>query len=421
MTTDPMPPETTQPTADSPPSTPSGALHNEASGKTVLPIKFNGIGNEYFSIWIVNLLLMMVTLGLYYPWARVRKLVYFAQSTEVGGYPLSFHGKAKQMFVPFIIAVILIITYQIASSALPVLAVGLIVIFGLSWPWLFRAANRFRLGKTEWRGLRLGFVGTTLGAYKAFLIPVFVVVAMSVAFQLLGLADPNVEDLEDEKAKEHLTLVGLVVGVFTLINMLLFPLFTYIFKRYQHNNFAYASLKTQFSARLRDFYILFIKTIGFAIIALIAVVAPIVLLYLAVFGMTFAIGDAGGAMIALFVFLFIALFVLMRFYFTVVSTFWNAGMFNLLWPNTRTGKTQFKSQLTFFKLLKVTIINAILITLTMGIYLPFAQLALARVKLHSLHIETEDNIEEIIADVRSGKTSAAADIAADVLDIDIGI
>jgi len=417
MTTDPNPSESA-PTQAVPPPVASA----ESSGKTVLPIKFNGIGNEYFSIWIVNLLLMMVTVGLYYPWARVRKLVYFAQSTEVGGYPLSFHGKAKQMFVPFIIAVLLFIAYQIASSALPVLAIGLLILFGLSWPWLFRAANRFRLGKTEWRGLRLGFVGTTLGAYKVFLIPVLIVIAMSVSLQLLGVADPDIEDMEDEKAKEMLAMLGMVVGAFTLINLALFPLFTYIFKRYQHSNFAYASLKTHFTGRLRDFYILFAKTIGFAIVAMIALLLPFVLLYIAFFGFAIAgVEEMGPALIAAMIFVIIALFALTRFYFTVVSTFWQAGMFNLLWPNTKTAKTNFVSQLTFTKLLKVTIINAVLVTLTMGIYLPFAQLALARVKLHSLHIETEDNIEEIIADVRSGKTSAAADIAADVLDIDIGI
>ena len=38
---------------------------------------FTASGSEYFRIWIVNLLLTLGTLGLYYPWARVRKLRYF--------------------------------------------------------------------------------------------------------------------------------------------------------------------------------------------------------------------------------------------------------------------------------------------------------------------------------------------------------
>lgn len=36
------------------------------------PIRFSGKGAEYFRIWIVNLLLTIVTVGLFIPWATVR-------------------------------------------------------------------------------------------------------------------------------------------------------------------------------------------------------------------------------------------------------------------------------------------------------------------------------------------------------------
>ena len=32
-----------------------------------MPLQFTGTGSEYFRIWIVNMLLMLLTLGLYYP------------------------------------------------------------------------------------------------------------------------------------------------------------------------------------------------------------------------------------------------------------------------------------------------------------------------------------------------------------------
>ena len=48
-----------------------------------LQIEFTGSGSEYFRIWIVNLLLMFVTFGIYYPWAKVWRLCYFhANSLE---------------------------------------------------------------------------------------------------------------------------------------------------------------------------------------------------------------------------------------------------------------------------------------------------------------------------------------------------
>ena len=42
-----------------------------------LRIEFTGSGSEYFRIWIVNLLLILVTLGLYLPFAKARRLRYF--------------------------------------------------------------------------------------------------------------------------------------------------------------------------------------------------------------------------------------------------------------------------------------------------------------------------------------------------------
>ena len=57
------------------------------------PIEFTASGSEYFRIWIVNLLLIVVTLGIYLPWAKVRKLKYFYSNTWVGGDALDFHGE----------------------------------------------------------------------------------------------------------------------------------------------------------------------------------------------------------------------------------------------------------------------------------------------------------------------------------------
>ena len=57
-----------------------------------LEIRFTGSGSEYFRIWIVNLLLTLVTLTLYYPWAKVRRLRYFYANTLIDGQPLGFHA-----------------------------------------------------------------------------------------------------------------------------------------------------------------------------------------------------------------------------------------------------------------------------------------------------------------------------------------
>ncbi|MGI9420607.1 MAG: DUF898 family protein, partial [Geminicoccaceae bacterium] len=56
------------------------APEEERSG---LPFAFTGRAGEYFGIWIVNLLLSIVTLGIYSAWAKVRTRRYFYGNTKL--------------------------------------------------------------------------------------------------------------------------------------------------------------------------------------------------------------------------------------------------------------------------------------------------------------------------------------------------
>ncbi len=49
------------------------------------PFEFTGRGGEYFRIWIVNILLILLTLGIYSAWATVRKRLYFYGNIRLAG------------------------------------------------------------------------------------------------------------------------------------------------------------------------------------------------------------------------------------------------------------------------------------------------------------------------------------------------
>ena len=59
-----------------------------------LKIEFTGSGREYRCIWLWNFCWILLTLGLYYPWALVHKKRYFYQHTLVGGCPLNFDARS---------------------------------------------------------------------------------------------------------------------------------------------------------------------------------------------------------------------------------------------------------------------------------------------------------------------------------------
>ncbi|HAG47009.1 MAG TPA: DUF898 domain-containing protein, partial [Gammaproteobacteria bacterium] len=62
-----------------------------------MPVEFTGSGGEYFRIWIVNLVLTILTLGIYSAWAKVRTKRYFYRNTIIGGSPFEYHARPIQI------------------------------------------------------------------------------------------------------------------------------------------------------------------------------------------------------------------------------------------------------------------------------------------------------------------------------------
>jgi hypothetical protein len=185
-------------------------LETPAAQPSILGLRFTASGSEYFRIWIVNLLLIVVTLGFYLPFAKARRLRYFYANTLVDGQPLAFHGDAWKMFRGYLVMLLLFGAYAGASYFSEWVAFGAFVLLALLWPALWRSSMMFRMANTSWRGLRFGFQGSQAGAYQAMLpvfLPSMVIVAMS-AYALSGI-DP--QDTEAVQAANQ-SLVGVMSG-----------------------------------------------------------------------------------------------------------------------------------------------------------------------------------------------------------------
>ena len=57
-----------------------------------LRLRFTGTGGEYFRIWIVNLFLTVLTLGIYSAWAKVRTRRYFYANTLLADHPFDYRA-----------------------------------------------------------------------------------------------------------------------------------------------------------------------------------------------------------------------------------------------------------------------------------------------------------------------------------------
>ena len=138
--------------------------------------RFEGRWQDFAPIALTNLLLIIVTLGIYRFWATTRTRRYLWSRTRFIDEPLEWTGTGKELFLGFLMALALfIIPFVLAQFAAQALALnghigvagtlttmaglGIFVLIGIA---RFRAL-RYRLSRTYWHGIRGGSAEKGIG------------------------------------------------------------------------------------------------------------------------------------------------------------------------------------------------------------------------------------------------------------------
>lgn len=133
-------------------------------------LSFYGSGGSLFGIHVVNILLTLVTLGIYYFWAKVRVRAYLLSQTEFESDRFAFHGTGKELLIGWLKA-LLVFGVPIAilangpglMGAGPAIQVGAILlvyaIVLVFIPLAMVGVRRYRLSRTSWREIRFSFRG----------------------------------------------------------------------------------------------------------------------------------------------------------------------------------------------------------------------------------------------------------------------
>ena len=129
------------------------------------PFGFHGSGEELFGIFIINVFLTIVTLGIYSFWAKVRTRQYLWGQTEFAGDRFGYHATGKELLMGWIKAAVLfggIVVLSIVLSVSVHDVLGTLVLWaGLLClvPLAYIGTMRYRLSRTSWRGIRFSFRG----------------------------------------------------------------------------------------------------------------------------------------------------------------------------------------------------------------------------------------------------------------------
>lgn len=140
-------------------------------------LSFSGSAQTLFGMWIVNVLLTFLTLGIYYFWAKVKVRTYILSQTSFDGHRFAYHGTGYELLVGWFKGALLfglpwvVLNYglwfvdlsdniQIAAS---ILSWFIILAFP---PFIQVWSLRYRLSRTSWCGIRFSFRGRLSDYFK---------------------------------------------------------------------------------------------------------------------------------------------------------------------------------------------------------------------------------------------------------------
>lgn len=134
--------------------------------------QFFGKGSEYFAIMIVNWLLTLITLGIYYPWARAKRLKYVFGQTALNDERFHFSGTGEEMFRGFIKVILFYIVllggyflFLAYNLVIPGVLFFFLLFFSL-FPLIIHGSYRYRMSRTSYRGIRFGYRGDRTCLFK---------------------------------------------------------------------------------------------------------------------------------------------------------------------------------------------------------------------------------------------------------------
>ena len=328
-----------------------------------LPFEFRGDGAEYFKIWIVNILLTIVTLGVYSAWAKVRNKRYFYSNLYLDGESFRYLADPITILKSRVIAVVVFVAFVVLSELFPVAGVVLaLALMGITPLLVVRSLN-FNHRVSAYRNIQFRF-GASYGE-----------AAMAL-------------------------LVWPILGVLTL--GLLYPYAVRKSSEFLVRNSRYGTADFDFEATTWDYGRIFLIFFGVLIATLIT---PLALTA----GIPMLVGDWAidlSSMVALAGYLFAGA------YLTVMLT-------NVYYNSASLQAHEFAANLEVLGYTKVFVVNAILTVVTLGLFLPFAKVRMAKYRADHTQFIAAGSLEEFAAAERE-QVSALGEELGEVFDFDVG-
>jgi len=336
--------------------------------------EFSGRAGEYFGIWFVNLLLSIVTLGIYSAWAKVRTERYFYGHTRLAGASFEYLASPIAILKGRLIAYAFVIALSLAARFSLGLYAAMFVFLFAMMPAIVVWSLRFRARNSAWRGVNFRFDGHAGEAYGPFM--------------------------------------GWPILTF-LTMYLLFPVMSMRQQAFVANGHHFGKQRFHFDGLVGAYYIPFLIVLGCGVAGIFGLIGATV-------GVAFASG--GGAQAGqppAWIFAMVAVFYLAFF---ALGIYLRVRYSNLFWKNTQLGEHRFESTLRARDMMWIYFSNLVAIVCTIGLAVPWAMVRLARYRAEHFTMVAHGSLDGFVAEA-GGNTSATGAELVDALDVglDFGI
>lgn len=339
---------------------------NFSREQKIYRFQFHGQAREYFGIWIVNIALMILTLTLYAPWAKVRRLRYFYRNTELLAQRFDFTGLPRKIFIGRLVALSAYVLFTfIANYSVEYTFIGVLLLY-LAVPWLIRSTLRFKARNSKFGNSRFYFSGTNKQAYWVFFLCI---------------------------------LINLVtLGLF-------FPVLIWLYKRYGFEHLYVGQFKFEFKATWSSFmtaiYVPIFLFLGFLLCAGI---------------LSFILG------LSLKNVQYVSLFVGITYIFALflIWPLMSARLFIATWNNLSVSRSYFSTDANQWRYAWIIISNWFARICSLGLLTAWGAIRLYRYQVESLSLHLHNDPDALVNQLQNDPNAIAEEIA-DFFDFDISL
>ncbi|NIP38189.1 MAG: DUF898 domain-containing protein [Candidatus Dadabacteria bacterium] len=336
---------------------------------------FHGSYGKYFLIFLINRLLAIPTLGLYYFWGKVKERRYLHNQSSFEGDNFEYHARGLELLIGYIkVSIVFVAANSVQyiqmvnpSDILTYISLG---VFFLIWMFVYPAivviTVRFRYSRTSWRGVRFSFRGRIKEYIKIY------VVGIILTFFTFGIYGHFLH----QKSREFLV-----------------------------RNAYFGDTKFDYTG---DGWPLFRNYLKVWMMFVIVTAAVVFLTYSG--SESFKSGDRGlNSYVNAFSFLL----------YIIPAVYWlrfAAQRHRYHWANTIFSTLKFDLKMTDWNYCKLKIVNFIMLIFTLTLSTPFNEIRDIQRMFDDLHIHGDVDFNTIIQDARS--PSAVGEAVEDALDLD---